>query len=152
MLRIMSRAAAPLAISDEQREVLETLAKSPSAAHRVVQRARTLLLVGKGVSNTRIGEVVGISRLDPVIVAKTWCSGRSSDLPSTRCSLAAPGATPIDPMTATLRHTHPTRQSRIGCEQSETRRPTNRPGHTAGRRTSRMHPLLFTTELENNRR
>jgi transposase len=63
----MSRAAAPLAISVEQREVLETLAKSPSAAHRVVQRARALLLAGKGVSNTRIGEVVGISR--PTVLA-----------------------------------------------------------------------------------
>src|ERR671924_407664 len=34
----MSRAAAPLAISDGQREVLETLVRSQSAAHRVVQR------------------------------------------------------------------------------------------------------------------
>jgi transposase len=67
MLLVMSRAAAPLAISDEQREVLETLAKSQSTAHRVVQRARALLLAGDGVSNTRIGEVAGISR--PTVLA-----------------------------------------------------------------------------------
>jgi transposase len=63
----MSRAAAPLAISDEQREVLETLARSQSAAHRVVQRARVLLLAGKGVSNSEISEVEGVSR--PTVLA-----------------------------------------------------------------------------------
>src|SRR6185312_11190751 len=65
----MSRAAAPLAISEGQREVLETLAKSQSAAHRVVRRARVLLLAGDGVSNSRIGEIemVGVSR--PTVLA-----------------------------------------------------------------------------------
>src|ERR687889_1803339 len=63
----MSRAAAPLAISDEQREVLETLAKSQSAEHRLVRRARVLLLAGDGVSNSEISEVVGVSR--PTVLA-----------------------------------------------------------------------------------
>jgi hypothetical protein len=64
----MSRAAAPLAISEGQREVLETLAKSQSAAHRVVvRRARVLLLAGDGVSNSAIGEMVGVSR--PAVLA-----------------------------------------------------------------------------------
>src|SRR5436853_3785341 len=58
----MSRAAAPLAISDGQREVLETLVRSHSAAHRLVQRAQVLLLAGDGVSNSEISEVVGVSR------------------------------------------------------------------------------------------
>ena len=39
----MSKAAAPLAISEGQREVLETLAKSQGAAYRVVRCARALL-------------------------------------------------------------------------------------------------------------
>jgi len=63
----MSRAAAPLAISDGQREVLETLARSQSAAHRVVRRARALLLAGDGVPNSTIAEMVGISR--PTVLA-----------------------------------------------------------------------------------
>lgn len=63
----MSRAAAPLAISDGQREVLEALAKSQSAAHRVVRRARALLLAGDGVPNSTIAEMVGISR--PTVLA-----------------------------------------------------------------------------------
>jgi transposase len=63
----MSRAAAPLAISDGQREVLETLAGSRAAAYRVVQRARVLLLAGGGVSNSEISETVGVSR--PTVLA-----------------------------------------------------------------------------------
>ena len=67
MLWDMSRAAAPLAISDGQREVLETLANSRAAAHRVVQRAQVLLLAGDGVSNSEISEVAGVSR--PTVLA-----------------------------------------------------------------------------------
>jgi len=63
----MSRAAAPLAISDEQREVLEVLVRSRSAAHRVVLRARVLLLAADGVSNSEISEVAGVSR--PTVLA-----------------------------------------------------------------------------------
>src|ERR671916_2045181 len=63
----MSRAAAPLAISDGQREVLETLASSRAAAYRLVQRARVLLLAGDGVSNSEISEVAGVSR--PTVLA-----------------------------------------------------------------------------------
>ena len=63
----MNRAAAPLAMSDKQREVLETLSRSQSAAHRVVQRARVLLLAADGVSNSEISEVSGVSR--PTVLA-----------------------------------------------------------------------------------
>jgi transposase len=63
----MSGAAAPLAVSEGQREVLEVLANSRTAAHRVVQRARVLLLAADGVSNSEISDVVGISR--PTILA-----------------------------------------------------------------------------------
>jgi transposase len=63
----MSRAAAPLVISDGQREVLQTLASSRAAGYRVVQRARVLLLAADGVSNSEIGEVAGVSR--PTVLA-----------------------------------------------------------------------------------
>src|SRR5947209_9857001 len=63
----MSRAAAPLAISDGQREVLETLANSRAVAYRVVQRAQVLLLAADGASNSEISEVTGISR--PTVLA-----------------------------------------------------------------------------------
>ena len=54
-------------MSDKQREVLETLSRSQSAAHRVVQRARVLLLAADGVSNSEISEVSGVSR--PTVLA-----------------------------------------------------------------------------------
>ena len=63
----MSRAAAPLAISDEQREALETLVSSRTTAYRVAQRAQVLLLAADGVSNSEISEVVGVSR--PTVLA-----------------------------------------------------------------------------------
>src|SRR3984893_13720428 len=63
----MSRAAAPLAISDGQREVLDTLAGSRTVEYRLVQRARVLLLAADGVSNSEISEVVGVSR--PTVLA-----------------------------------------------------------------------------------
>src|SRR6266478_5277930 len=52
-------AAMPLA--EGQREVLEKLARSQTAKHRDVQRARALLLAGDGVANTRIGAELGVS-------------------------------------------------------------------------------------------
>jgi DNA-binding CsgD family transcriptional regulator len=55
-----------LAISDEQREVLESLARSRAAAHHVVQRAR-VLLAADGVSNSEISEVAEVSR--PTVLA-----------------------------------------------------------------------------------
>ena len=56
-----------MVISDEQREVLEILARSQSAEHRVVQRSRVLLLAGGGVSNSEISEVTRVSR--PTVLA-----------------------------------------------------------------------------------
>ncbi len=63
----MSRIATPLAVSDGQRQILESLAQSRVAAHRVVQRARVLLSAADGVSNSEISEVAGVSR--PTVLA-----------------------------------------------------------------------------------
>jgi transposase len=57
-----------LQISDGQREVLGRLARSGTAKHREVQRARALLLAAGGEPNTAIGAVVGVS---PTTV-KAW--------------------------------------------------------------------------------
>ena len=58
----MSRAAAPLVLEDGQRELLESLARSRTSEHRVVQRARVLLAAADGVSNSVIAVSVGVSR------------------------------------------------------------------------------------------
>jgi len=54
-------------MSDGQREVLETLTSSRTAADRVVQRAQVVLLAADGVSNSEISEVAGVSR--PTVLA-----------------------------------------------------------------------------------
>jgi transposase len=51
----------PLVIGDEQREVLEKLSASRTAAHREVQRARVLLMAGEGMASTRIAAQLGLS-------------------------------------------------------------------------------------------
>jgi transposase len=62
MLLGMSRPAAPLVLDEGQRELLESLAKSRTSEHRVVQRARVLLHAADGVSNSDIAVLVGVSR------------------------------------------------------------------------------------------
>jgi transposase len=58
----MTAAADPLLVSDGEREVLETLARSQTAPFRMVQRSRVLLLAADGVSNVQIAQLVGVTR------------------------------------------------------------------------------------------
>jgi len=57
----MRPAAAALPLAEGQREVLQKLARSRTAKHRDVQRARALLLAADGVANTRIAAQLGVS-------------------------------------------------------------------------------------------
>jgi transposase len=57
----MRSPTAALPLADGQREVLEKLARSQTAKHRDVQRAKALLLAAEGVANTRIGTDLGVS-------------------------------------------------------------------------------------------
>jgi transposase len=58
----------PLPVTDSQREVLEKLARSQTAAQREVQRARVLMMAADGVANTRISAAVGVS----ATTVKAW--------------------------------------------------------------------------------
>ena len=64
----MSAPAAPLALSDGERETLERLARAQSAPHRQVVQARVLLLAADGVANAVIADEVGVT---PVTV-RAW--------------------------------------------------------------------------------
>jgi len=57
----MRPATAPLSMTDGQREILEKLAKSQTATHREVTRAKALLLAEDGVANTAIAWELGVS-------------------------------------------------------------------------------------------
>jgi transposase len=71
----MMTAAAALEMSDGQREALETIAKSQTAAVREVARARALLLAADGVANSRIAERVAVT---PTTV-RAWRSRFAQD-------------------------------------------------------------------------
>ena len=58
----MSRRAAPVTLTPEERKVLQSRAASRSAPHRQVQRARLVLLAAEGMANTAIVQEVGLSR------------------------------------------------------------------------------------------
>jgi transposase len=57
----MSRVAPPLAVSEQQRAELVRLSRSQTEPHRVVVRARALLLAADGEPNTVVGDEVGVS-------------------------------------------------------------------------------------------
>jgi len=64
----MNKAAAALVMSAGQREALTVLARSSTAAHRGVQRAKVLLMAADGVANSQIAAKVGVT---PVTV-RSW--------------------------------------------------------------------------------
>ena len=64
----MNRPAAALKLSDAQRDTLSVLARSTSAPHQQVQRARALLLAAAGEANTRIAERLGVT----VVTVRSW--------------------------------------------------------------------------------
>lgn len=64
----MTSSAAPLSISPTQREVLEKVARSATAAHREVTRARVLLDAGEGVANTTIAARHGVT----AVTVRSW--------------------------------------------------------------------------------
>src|SRR3954451_4424974 len=59
----MMKPADALVVTESQREVLEALSVSRTAAHREVQRARVLLLAADGVANTQIASRVGVTAM-----------------------------------------------------------------------------------------
>ena len=56
----MRPATAPLKITKGQREILEKLARSQTAPHRDVTRAKALLLAADGAASTAIAWELGI--------------------------------------------------------------------------------------------
>src|SRR6476646_3153839 len=59
--RNMRRHVPALPVSPGQREVLESMARSPSAPHRELVRARALLMAADGLANTAIAQALSVS-------------------------------------------------------------------------------------------
>jgi transposase len=68
-------AASPLSLTDGQRATLVTLARSRTAAHREVQRAKVLLAAADGVANTVNAQAHGVT---PVTV-RAWRAAFETD-------------------------------------------------------------------------
>lgn len=58
----MNHPAASLALNAGGRSMLAKWAHSATVPHRVVSRAKTLLMAGDGVANSRIATAIGTSR------------------------------------------------------------------------------------------
>ena len=58
----MSKPVPALRVTDGQREVLESLARSQSGAHREVVRAKALLMAADGAANATIAATLSVSR------------------------------------------------------------------------------------------
>ena len=65
----------PLKITEPQREVLEKLSRSRTAAYRDVQRAKALLMAADGFATTRVADMIGVS---PATVTR-WREGFEQD-------------------------------------------------------------------------
>src|SRR6187397_1502324 len=61
MIHTMRRPVPALLVSPGQREILESVARSPSAPHREVVRARALLMAADGLANTAIARALSVS-------------------------------------------------------------------------------------------
>ena len=61
MIHNMRRPVPALLVSPGQREILESVARSPSAPHREVVRARALLMAADGLANTAIAAALSVS-------------------------------------------------------------------------------------------
>src|SRR5437588_804164 len=71
----MRAATPPLKVSESQREVLESLSRSQTAAYRDVQRAKALLMASHGFATTRVAQELGVS---PATVTR-WREGFERD-------------------------------------------------------------------------
>ena len=62
MIAGMSKPVAALTMTDGQRQVLESLARAQSGAHREVVRAKALLMAAEGAPNATIAAALSVSR------------------------------------------------------------------------------------------
>ena len=80
MLPGMSRSAAPILLSDQERTTLRTWARSRTQPQRLVQRAQIILLAGEGVENQDIAVRLHVSRPTVQLWRERFLALRTSGL------------------------------------------------------------------------
>src|SRR5438132_13126427 len=116
--RMASGHPAALVLSDEQRESLASLSKSQTESHRLVLRARVLLLASTGVGNSEIAEQVGVSRSSVISWRERFGEEGVKELGKVR-----PGrgrkptitAAAVEDIVADTLHTNPDGQQHYSC-------------------------------------
>ncbi|WP_445190291.1 IS630 family transposase [Pseudonocardia sp. Cha107L01] len=105
-------------MSDGQRDALEVLARSQTAPHRQVQRAKALLLAADGVANSRIGQQVGVK----AATVRVWRSRFSEEglakLGKVRAGRGRKSSIPqakIDEIVALTQHSKPAGHTHWSC-------------------------------------
>ena len=136
----MNNPAAPLLLSPGDRNMLTKWAHSATAPHRVVTRAKALLMAGEGVANTRIAATLGIGR--PTVAELARAVPHRWPIRWVRCAPAA-AANPRSPPTRCRPPCMPrrTRRRRVpptGVAARWPRRPASaaRPSSASGTHTA----------------
>jgi transposase len=75
MLPYMVRPTAPINLSPEQNELLQSIIRSREAPHSLVQRAQIVLAVGEGRTNKAIAEELGLCEETVGLWRKRWLQG-----------------------------------------------------------------------------
>jgi transposase/DNA-binding CsgD family transcriptional regulator len=91
----MFRAAAPLAVNEEQKRELETLVRNGNSSQKVALRCRLLLLAQQGVANQSIAQQLSISR--PTVLALRAAFSKDGMAAVTEIRKRKRGATVLTP-------------------------------------------------------
>ena len=114
----MRPASPPLELPEGTREVLETLAKSTTAAHREVVRAKALLLAAEGMANTAIGAQLGVSPTSVVSWRERFAADGLAKFAQVRKGRGRKPRVPqekVDEIVRLTRETKPEGQTRWSC-------------------------------------
>lgn len=105
-------------MTDGQLEILEALAKSHTAAHREVSRAKALLLAGQGIANTAIAARLGVSPLSVVSWRSRFCEEGLTKLGKVREGRGRKPSIPPEKVEAIVEatlHTKPPGETHWSC-------------------------------------
>ena len=117
MLMSVSRSAAPIVLTPEERATLGAWGRGRRLAYRKVVRAKIITLAGDGVESQEIAKLLGVSRPTVQLWRQRFLALRVAGLEKMR---PGPAARPR------YRRRRSTRWSRPRCTRRRPRRPTGR--------------------------
>ena len=107
-----------MTLTEGQRKILENMAKSRTAAHREVTRAKALLLAGQGVANTAIAARLGVSPSSVVSWRSRFCEEGLAQLGKVRAGRGRKASIPAEKVDAIVHatlHAKPAGETHWSC-------------------------------------